>query len=222
MPRSKRTKTSTIIYQKLKEEIRSGALPSDTPLGEMELAERFGVSRTPVREALHILSSERLIRIVPNVGAYVGTFTWEDAREIFVIRQVLEAFAAGLTAQNISEKSLERIEALLGQMQAAINESDTEAYAAIDEEFHTILNDECGNKNLIQIIENLNDQSKLSDLRRNQYRISDRLRESFSAHQEIVAALNEHDSKKARNLLMKHGQNIFGDVTKIDLPGELF
>jgi DNA-binding GntR family transcriptional regulator len=92
---------ASTIYETLKAEIRSGQLSSDTPLREVELAERFGVSRTPIREALHRLSSEKLIRTLPNAGAFVGMFTWEDAREIFAIRQVLEAFAAGLTAQFI-------------------------------------------------------------------------------------------------------------------------
>ncbi len=210
------------IYKTLKSEIRSGQLPSDTPLREIELAERFSVSRTPIREVLHRLASEKLIRTVPNVGAFVGMFTWEDAREVFAIRQVLEAFAGGLTAQYITPEIMAQFDGLLERMRAAVKQRDIEAYAVSDEEFHALLNNQCGNKNLIRIIENLNDQSKLADLRRNQYRIEGRMQESLAGHEEIVAMLKAHQPKRVSNLLMIHGQNIFGDVTKLDLPSELF
>ncbi|MEA4909608.1 MAG: GntR family transcriptional regulator [Anaerolineaceae bacterium] len=213
---------ASTIYETLKAEIRSGQLSSDTPLREVELAERFGVSRTPIREALHRLSSEKLIRTLPNAGAFVGMFTWEDAREIFAIRQVLEAFAAGLTAQFIPPGSIQHMQDLLEKMSHAVQARAIETYAVLDEEFHTILNENCNNKNLMQIIDNLNDQSKLADLRRNQYQVPGRMEESLAQHRKIVAAIQARDPKQVSNLLMIHGQNIFGDVTKIDLPNELF
>jgi DNA-binding FadR family transcriptional regulator len=74
----------------------------------------------------------------------------------------------------------------------------------------------------MQIIDNLNDQSKLADLRRNQYQVPGRMEESLAQHRKIVAAIQARDPKQVSNLLMIHGQNIFGDVTKIDLPNELF
>lgn len=222
MARQKNSSIATEIYETLKNEIRSGKLPSDTPLREIELAERFGVSRTPIREVLHRLSSEKLTRKVSNVGAFVGIFTWEDAREIFAIRQVLEAFSGGLTAQIISSESIAMLDDLLAKMRKAIHEHQIEAYSEADAEFHALLNSNCGNKNLIQIIDNLNDQSKLGDLRRSQYRVPGRIQESLSNHERIVEAIKARDSKKVSNLLMLHGQNIFGDVTKLDLPIELF
>jgi DNA-binding GntR family transcriptional regulator len=149
-------------------------------------------------------------------------FTWEDAREIFAIRQVLEAFSGGLTAQSIASESLVMFDDLLSRMKKAIEENRIEDYSQADTEFHELLNNSCGNKNLIQIIENLNDQSKLGNLRRSQYRIPGRMHESLVTHEKIVEAIKAHDSKKVSNLLMIHGQNIFGDVTKLDLPSELF
>lgn len=222
MALQKNSNIASTIHDTLKDEIRMGILPSDTPLREIELAERFGVSRTPIREALHRLSSEKLIRLVPNVGAFVGMFTWEDAREIFAIRQVLEAFSGSLTAQSISPESLADLDTLVAEMQLANQEKKIEAYAEADERFHALINNSCGNKNLIQLIESLNDQSKLGDLRRSQYRVPGRMLESLATHEAIVAAIKLHDSKKVSNLLMAHGQNIFGDVTKLDLPSELF
>jgi DNA-binding GntR family transcriptional regulator len=210
------------IHETLKAEIRSGELPSDTPLREIELAERFGVSRTPIREALHRLSSEKLVHMVPKVGAYVGLFTWEDAREIFAIRQVLEALSGGLTAQSNSPILGSQLDELLTRMRIAIQEQQIEAYADADKEFHALLNNNCGNKNLIQIIDNLNDQSKLGDLRRTQYRMPGRMQESLDGHEQIVLEIKAHDSKKVSSLLLIHGQNIFGDLTKLDLPFELF
>ena len=97
------------IYSVLKNEIISGTLPSDTPLREIE------VSRTPIREVLRQLAVEKLIRIIPNSGAYVGAFTWEEATEVFEVRQGLESFAAGLAAARISNDAIAKLEALYAE-----------------------------------------------------------------------------------------------------------
>ena len=101
------------IFIVLKNRILSGELSSDAPLKERDLAEEFGISRTPVREALRQLVSEKLVRIVPNVGAFVGSFSWKDATEIFAVRKVLEAFAAQLTTPRLTAVQIAGLEKVL-------------------------------------------------------------------------------------------------------------
>ncbi|MDO8970928.1 MAG: GntR family transcriptional regulator, partial [Saprospiraceae bacterium] len=132
------------IFQALKSRILSGELSSDTPLKERELAEEFGISRTPVREALRQLVSEKLVRIVPNVGAFVGSLSWKDAVEIFAVRKVLEAFAAQLTTPRLTADRIADLEKVLKKSELAMKKGDASGYMKCDEEFHACLNEHCG------------------------------------------------------------------------------
>ncbi len=201
------------IYQELRNEIISGELKGDTPLRENDLANRFNVSRTPIREVLHRLSSDKLIRIVPNSGAFVGAFTWEEAREIFSIRQVLESFASGLSALNISQGEIEQMESLYNQMLECQEKRDFVSYANLDEEFHEIINGSCGNQHLIDLIQSLNDQARLSGLRQNMYS-QGKLERSLGFHRKIIDAFKQRDSHQVAYQIMAHGQDIFGGVTR--------
>lgn len=211
-----------LVYETLKEEICNGVIPSDAPLREQELAERFGVSRTPVREALHRLSSEKLVRTIPNVGSIAGNLTWEEAREIFSIREVLEAYAGGLTAQFVDEEIIGQLERLLDVMQEAASHRDSVAYAAADGDFHSLINNNCRNRNLSQLIEQLNDKAKLANLHRILYVREENIDKSLECHRQIVEAIKKHDSQRAAQLLLEHGDYIFGGITQQTSPTSIF
>src|SRR5512139_37684 len=153
------------IFQTLKSRILSGELSSDASLKERDLAEEFGISRTPVREALRQLVSEKLVRIVPNVGAFVGSFSWKDAVEIFAVRKVLEAFAAQLTTPRLTAVQITDLERVLKKSGLAMQKGDVNGYMKCDEEFHACLNENCGNQHLTEMIRNVNDKTKLARLR---------------------------------------------------------
>jgi len=199
------------IYSVLKNEIISGTLPSDTPLREIDLATRFEVSRTPIREVLRQLAVEKLIRIIPNSGAYVGAFTWEEATEVFEVRQGLESFAAGLAAARISNDAIAKLEALYAEMEKIVEQNDGEKYAEADEAFHEIINRSSGNKFLIETIHSVDDRAKLSRLRRNSYQHGT-MRLSLQGHREIIDLLREHNSEMASRKMMEHGRTLFNDL----------
>lgn len=201
------------IYQTLRNEIISGSLREDTPLRENDLAKRFNVSRTPIREVLHRLSSEKLVRTVPNSGAFVGAFSWEDAREIFSIRQVLEAFAAGLACIRINQQAINQFEEIYSRMLDCQKTDDIHEYSKQDEDFHELINQLSGNKHLIEEIQLLNDRVRLTGLRKDLYR-QGRIRESLDGHRKIIDAFIDHDQNRVASLMLNHGQEIFGDITQ--------
>ena len=204
-------KKQDFIYTTLKDEIISGVLPSDMPLREIDLANRFEVSRTPIREVLHQLAVEKLIRIIPNSGAFVGAFTWEDATEVFEVRQGLEVFAAGLAASRISSESIEKLEELYTEMKRLVEDNDGEKYAKADEAFHEIINQSSGNNFLIEMIHSVNDRAKLSKLRRYSYQHGT-MSISLKGHREIIDLLRLHDSENAAKKMGEHGRALFNDL----------
>ncbi len=201
------------IYRIIKKEIISGELPSDTPLREMEISQRFNVSRTPVREALRRLASEKMIRTIPNVGSFVGAFTWEEVQEVFAIRQVLEVYAGGLAAIYIDKKGLEELEILYDKMSAFYEANDPEGYANLDENFHEFINKTSNNHLLLDTIRMFDDRAKLARLRQTSYAKGD-MKLSLDQHRLIIDAMKSHDAKEAGDLILLHGQFIFNGITQ--------
>jgi len=209
------------IFETLKSRILAGELASDAPLKERELAVEFGVSRTPVREALRQLVSEKLVRIVPNVGAFVGSFSWKDAAEIFTIRKVLEAYAAQLTAVRVKPAQLAQLERLLRSAEAAVRRGDVAGYAECDEKFHAGLNENCGNLHLVEMIRNVNDKTKLSRMRLSLFQNRESARQSLEEHRAILTALQAGDAAACGRLVWRHGQRFYAQVFRADQPPAL-
>jgi|WetSurMetagenome_2_1015567.scaffolds.fasta_scaffold129573_2 DNA-binding GntR family transcriptional regulator len=206
------------VFQALKERILSGDLTSDDPLKERDLAKEFGVSRTPIREALRQLVSEKLVRIVPNVGAFVGRFSWADAAEIFTIRKVLEAYAAQLTSGRLIVSQIKLLEALLTTSAAAVRRGDVALYAECDEKFHAILNENCGNQHLVEMIRNVNDKTKLTRLRLSLFQNHENTRQSLKEHRAILKELKTRNATACGHLVWQHGQRFYAKVLQTDQP----
>lgn len=200
------------VYAALRQQIISGDRESDAPLREVELAKQFGVSRTPVREALRQLQTDRLIRVVPNAGAFVGSMSWGDADEIFAIRVALEALAGQLAAEHLDSEGLTALERLLNEMRDAARRGDSVAYAACDEAFHAQINERCGNRHLADLIRDLNDRTKLILLRRRAFQRPERLQDSVKEHKRIVAAIRSRAPLTVSDLVWKHGHRFFDAV----------
>lgn len=206
------------IFQTLKYRILSGELSSDTPLKERDLAEEFGISRTPVREALRQLVSEKLVRIVPNMGAFVGSFSWKDATEIFAVRKVLETYAAQLTTDRLTPAQIHHLDKVLLKSQTAMKKGDAGAYMKCDEDFHACLNEHCGNQHLTEMIRNVNDKTKLIRLRLSVFQNEESIRLSLKEHQAILSCLKAKDPAGAGRLVWQHGQRFYAQILQIDSP----
>ena len=127
------------IYDYLKQEILSDKIPEDAILVETRLAEQMGVSRTPVREALHFLEKEGLLELLPRAGYRLRRIDWDEFEEIVHIRKVVESLAAGWAVTRIKAEELEALKENVLQSEATIQQGDLSVFPELDAQFHEIL-----------------------------------------------------------------------------------
>lgn len=221
---AKTTPANVPVYKRLKKKILSGEFESDSLLRETRLAKQFKVSRTPIREALRRLASERLVRLVPNVGAFVGSMTWDEAREVFVIREVLDALAAQLATNRLDERDIQALEEIIEKQKLAIDTNDLDKCMHCDETFHTILLENCGNHHLIELISNLDDRTKLFNMRRTAFKLKGQHINSYQEHQAILVAIKDGDAERVSRLVWQHAHRFFVATVEsymTDIPAHL-
>lgn len=170
---------------------------------EVNIAAEMGVSRTPVREALRRLASEGLVMIIPNSGARLASPSRKEMENTYVVREALECLAVGLAAENITERSIRRLEDTIAEEVRAFEEKNLELYLEVNEEFHRIIADSSGNRVLSEYIENILARTNAYVMFYDPfYDIEDN--PSIDQHKEIVKALKMRDKAKAVELMREH------------------
>ena len=140
-----------IVYEELKREILVGEIAPGTRMMEIELADEMGVSRTPVREAIRKLEKEGLVTIEPRKGAYASDVSIKDMVDVLEVREDLEAMAAALAAQKVTEDEKKALLDATLEYQRAVESEKTEDIIRCDEGFHQLIVNRSGNKTLIQL-----------------------------------------------------------------------
>lgn len=140
-----------IVYEELKREILVGEIAPGTRMMEIELADEMGVSRTPVREAIRKLEKEGLVTIEPRKGAYASDVSIKDMVDVLEVREDLEAMAAALAAQRVTEDEKKALLDATLEYQKAVESEQTEDIIRCDEGFHQLIVNCSGNKTLIQL-----------------------------------------------------------------------
>jgi GntR family transcriptional regulator of gluconate operon len=190
------------VAQALRRLIILGELAPGLHITEPALAERFGVSRLPVRDALSQLEHEGLVRTEPRRGAFVVGFTDDDVTGIFECRRLLEAHAVRHAAERADELSIAELQAIADQMQAALEEGNIQRVAAHDIEFHRRILEMAGNRMLHTAWE------PLAGLIAAIMSITDVLIEDLgsavASHQTMIDALAQHDADLAESLQYAH------------------
>lgn len=186
-------------YDALKKAIIAGTLRPGELLRERELAERYGLGRTPVREALHTLQQDGLVEAVPRAGYIVSAITTRDVNELFQLRLILETAAAELAAQNATREQLEQIKQS-ADFRYVYGESDSYAeFLTRNTEFHHGVAMASGNERLAEILLRLlEDLERLFNL---ELDVRDSAEEMVAEHVDLVSALLERDSQKARQIM---------------------
>jgi DNA-binding GntR family transcriptional regulator len=151
------TRVDWLIHE-LSEEIRSGRIGAGERLRQVEIAKRYGVSTTPVREAFSALERQGLLSILPHRGAVVFKPTVPDVREMYEIRIALEPLAARRAAGQLTERNLAELEALLARMRE-VSPDDTARFHKLNEAFHRKIYDAAGQPRLSALISDLRDSS---------------------------------------------------------------
>jgi DNA-binding GntR family transcriptional regulator len=181
------------------------------------LARDLGVSRTPVWEALKKLEVEGVVRTRPRKGVYVTALDANKAREIYVVREVVEGLAARLAAGHITAAELRKLEGGLDIQAAAVAAGDVPAYSRADIEFHNTIVQASRNDTLIRILGSLYGQILV--LRLQTLNLKDRMRPSVQEHQRIFAALKSGDPDRAEAAARHHIRMVLRDALAV-LPGQ--
>ena len=186
----------------LESEILTGTLASGTALTEQSLSERLGVSRTPIRAALHTLAEEGLINLVPNRGAVVVGVTREDLIDIYKIRMRLEGLASALAAERISREDLATLRESVELAEFYISRNDTEHLKELDTQFHAIIYRASGNRMLNKTLSELH--RNIISYRKMSLSVPGRLERSVGEHREILKAIEAGDAERADSLTCAH------------------
>lgn len=187
------------LLEAIEERIVTGEYPPGARLDEVELAEAFGVSRTPIREALIRLGAIRIIEKMPRKGWAVAPVSPRRLMEMFEFMAELEALCGSFAARRATPFQLQR---LLAAHEACRGVSDPDAYYRANELFHQALYEASGNEFLVE--QTLEMQRRARPYRRLQLRAPTRIAESFAEHEEIVEAIRARDSNLAAEALRQH------------------
>jgi len=190
------------ITKELEHLVFTGELGDGERLDEIKLAKRFGVSRTPVREAIQKLATSGLVTQEPRRGAFVRQPGPVELMEMFEAMAELEASCGRLAASRVSDEALTQLQAANDKCQAAIDQDDPDLYYQENEHFHHLIYKASGNGFLEQEAQKLH--RRLKPFRRVQLHLRGRMKQSMSEHREIVKALVEGDGNAAATALRGH------------------
>lgn len=193
-----------IVFESLREAIISGRLKPGERLMEAQLAEELGVSRTPVREAVRKLELEGFVAMLPRKGAYVAGISLKDIVDVFEIRGALEALAAGLAAERITDGELDEMERYLLRSSACDREHLSD-FVAADTGFHELIYKASRNQRLIQIVTLL--QEQVQRFRTVSLSQPGRFKDAIEEHRQIIEAISERNVELAQALAKEHIEN---------------
>jgi len=194
-----------VIFTTLREAIIMGELKPGERLMEVQLAEKMGVSRTPVREAIRKLELEGFVEMIPRKGAHVAKLTAKDIMDVLEVRASLDALAASLAAERITEDELKELKHIKTQLENYVQKDNLQNIVKKDIEFHDVIYHASKNDKLIQIVNNLREQVYrfrviyLKDLGSS--------KEVIREHEEIFEAIRLRDRELAAEVARKHIRN---------------
>lgn len=191
------------VAELLRQRIFSGELAPGSWIDELKLAEGFGISRTPLREALKVLATEGLITMKVRRGAYVTEVSEQDLRDVYHLLALLESDAAAVVAEKASAAELQELQALHADLEKA--SSKHTLFFEANERFHMRLLEIEGNRWRMELVADLRKVMKLN--RHHSLFKSGRIEESLAEHRAILAALLQRDPLKAQQAVRSHFQN---------------
>lgn len=190
------------IRAKLEEMIVTGEFSDGERLDEIRLADRFDVSRTPLREAFQQLAASGLLVLEPRRGAFVRQPAFEEMIEMFEVMAELEAMCGRLAARRVSEPVLDAIRETVLACEEAVNRGEADVYYAENEHFHHLIYDASGNHFLAEEARRLH--RRLKPFRRMQLQLRGRMAQSLGEHRAILEALEKGDETSAATVLRDH------------------
>ena len=191
-----------LVFTTLRQAILKGELQPGERLMEIQLAEKMGVSRTPIRESIRKLAAEGLVTMIPRKGAIVAGISEKMLKDVLRVRMTLEKMAYECAFENITDEAIASLRAAEADFEAAVEGGDLVSIAEADEKFHFIIYDAAGNDKLLEILTNLKENMYRY---RMEYAKNRAVRsELIEDHRAIVETLAERDAENGLNLVEKH------------------
>jgi|SRR5690625_679496 len=190
------------VTNQLRSAVLDGALEPGQKLVERDLCEMLDISRTVLREALQQLVAEGLIISIPHRGPEVASITLKQAKNIYDVRQAIEALAVTCFVKNATDKQISELKNTLHELEAVLEGSTDSSILDIKNKFYKVLLDGCDNEILLEMHTLLNNRINL--LRRTSLSSKGRLKQTVAEINEIVSAIENRDAKLASELNAKH------------------
>lgn len=194
-----------VVFNTLRQAILKGELLPGERLMEIQLAQRLGVSRTPIREAIRKLELEGLVTMVPRKGAEVAKITEKSLRDVLEVRKALEELAIQIACDKASNDTIDNLEAALEEFKKAIYSRELTDIAEADVNFHDVIYNATNNEKLIVILNNLREQMyryRIEYIK--DYSTHNRL---IQEHETLIACLKNKDKEKATTTICNHIDN---------------
>ena len=192
-----------VVFNTLRDAILTGKLVPGERLMENQLADKLGVSRTPVREALRMLELENLVELVPRKGAQVLDMSEKDITNILEVRSALEGLATSVACKKMSKEDLQQLKNLEVDFEKAVADNDVEHFVDIDEDFHDLIFAATENDKLINIFRNLRIQLyryRMAQAKNNETSMST----IVAHHRSIIRAIENHDAEEGASIAQGH------------------
>lgn len=197
-----RARLVDVVYEALRDAIVAGALSPGARLREVALAKHYGVSPTPVREALRRLEREGLVEVSPHKGATVAAFTLHELANLYEIHEILQCRAMRRAAE-ARDRDFASLVALLAEAEAILGEPDQVEFNRLDLAFHRALNEMGGNAPLAELIEQVHRRIQSARVRDAVY-LPGRPAQSHAQHHQLLAAVRDRDADRAEELTSAH------------------
>jgi DNA-binding GntR family transcriptional regulator len=191
------------VAELLRQRIFKRELEPGSWIDELKIAEEYGISRTPLREALKVLAAEGLVTMKVRRGAYVTEVSDKDLADVYHLLALLESDAAGVVAQRGTDAELAELQAMHADLEAAIHDRDR--FFALNERFHMRVLEIASNRWREQMVADLRKVMKLN--RHNSLFKTGRIDESLAEHRAIMAALLARNAALTQQRMQEHFQN---------------
>lgn len=210
---AKRATGASVVQDELRREILDMVLRPGTPLAEKELTARFGMSRTPVREALIRLKEEGLVEIFPQAGTFVSRIPTSAIPEAVFIRQALECATVELLARTATADDIARLDAMIARQHEAFDAGDQERFHLADEAFHETLAQSAGYPGVWKLAQAA--KSQIDRCRRMTLPVPGRMEMVIREHLAIVDEIRRHDGLAAEAAMRRHLGTLLPDLVHL-------
>jgi len=192
------------ILEHIRDAIISGSLKAGSKVSEPELADRYGISRTPIREAFRQLESEGYLTVIPRRGAVVSEFSQKDVEDFYAIKSILEGYAARQACNKLTDKELDKLQANNVRLTELAEENDIKAFFKVHNDFHDMFIKAADNERLRELITSV--ETRFQRLRFMSLSLPGRMNISVQEHGKIIDAFRRRDAATAEMLVRKNAE----------------